>query len=153
MLQYVGLAGIVLRHPSSPYLLKIKHVIPLLVPINIHQFERAQPYLLYIYILTFDINYDALADGRWYTIGCYTKISAHFRPTDASQIKLLALVHGHCKIRKAVLLNNSRTKRGTLRSFKGEIADCWKVGVTSMSGTMKGLSLCIVLIPMKNSCS
>lgn len=105
-------------------------------------------------ILTFDVDDDALADGRRYAVRCYTKISTHFRAADASQIKLFALVHSHCKIREAVLLNNRPTKRIALKSFeRAKDVDCSKVSATSMSNTMKRLSRCIALILMKNSCS
>lgn len=76
--------------------------------------------IVIVYILTFDVDDDAFADGRRYAVRCYTKISTHFRAADASQIKLLTLVYSHCKIREAVLLNNRPTKCAALRTFKGD---------------------------------
>lgn len=85
---------------------------PLLVHINIHQFDRADGCLVVwmgipivsvpiLYILTFDVDDDTLTDGRRYAVRCYTKISTHFRAADASQIKLFTLIYSHCKIKRS----------------------------------------------------
>jgi hypothetical protein len=55
-----------------------------------------QPFEHQFLLLTFDVDNDPLADGRWHPVGGDAQVCAHLRPADAREVQLLAIVHIHC---------------------------------------------------------